>query len=68
MAFYGRDKTVEPLEPLLALPETQVQVQALPTDEQNLLFISRALPGRFEKIHLFLEIENICGAFVVSIR
>lgn len=61
MAFYGRDKTVEPLEPLLALPETQVQVQAVPADEQNLVFISRARPGQFEKIHLFLEIESMCG-------
>lgn len=56
MAFYGRDKTVELLEPLLALPETQVQVQAVPTVDQNVVFISRALPDQSEKIHLFLEI------------
>lgn len=51
VAFSGRDKTAEPLEPLLALPETQVQVQAVPRDEQNLVFISGALPGQFEKMH-----------------
>lgn len=63
VAFYGRYKTVELLEPLLALPETQVQVPVVPTDEQHLIFISIALPGQFRKIHLFLEI-----AFVMSIR
>ena len=39
--------------------KTQVQVQAVPTDDQNVVFISRALPGQFGKIYLFLEIESI---------
>ena len=36
VAFYGRDKTVELLEPFLALTESHVQVRAVQIDDQNL--------------------------------
>lgn len=61
VAFYGREKTVELLEPFLALPETHVQVGAVQIDDQNFVFHSSALLGQFEKIFL----EN--RAFAVSI-
>lgn len=60
VAFYGRDKTVELLEPFLALPESHVQVQAVQLDDQNLVFDS-STPRPVQKIHLlfFWKIENL---------
>lgn len=56
VAFYGRDKTVELLEPFLALPESHVQVQAVQTDDQNLVFDSSQFKDPF---FFFWKIENL---------